>query len=48
MEELYIDEKRNLELDKSKNDFFDTTVGKVIDNTVNIAIKALVPDIIEK
>lgn len=47
MEELYIDEKRNLELDKSKNDFFDTTVGKVIDNTVNIAIKALVPDIID-
>ena len=47
MEELYIDEKRNLELDKSKNDFFNTTVGKVIDNTVNIAIKALVPDIID-
>ena len=47
MEDLYIDENKDLNLDKNKNEFLDITMGKIIDNTLNITIKALVPDIID-
>lgn len=43
MEELEINENIN----KEKNDFFDTGVGKIIDNSIDLAIKAIVPNIID-
>lgn len=43
MSELNIDENMNRE----KNDFLDSTMGKIINNSIDLVIKAIVPDIVD-
>lgn len=43
MSELQIDDNLN----RNKDDFLDTTMGKIINNSIDLIIKAAVPDIID-
>lgn len=41
-------EKLEINENKEKDNFFDTDIGKIIDNSIDLAIKAVIPNIIDE
>lgn len=46
-QELELNKKNNLNLEKEQNNFLQTNLGKIVDTGLEIGIKALLPDYIE-
>lgn len=45
--DIELSEENQRELEKDKNNFFDTPFGKFVDNSLNIAISAVFPSIVD-
>lgn len=45
--ELINEINNNIEIEKNQNKFFDTMIGKTINNAIDIGLKAILPDLVE-